>query len=325
MRVLVTGGTGFIGSHLVEALLKGGTEVFCLVRGHSNLRWLEHLPVRYIYGELLDGVSLDRAVQDKDIIYHLAGLTKAPDKATYERANHIGTKNLIEAVYRSNRGLKRFLHVSSLAAVGPSLNGRPQTEEAVCCPITDYGMSKLKGEREVRKYLGILPITIVRPPVVYGPRDRDLFLYFKVLNYGVKPILGLKKYISIIYVDDLVRGMVLAATNEGSIGRIYFMANDNAVSMGDLTELIKQKVRPRTITFYLADKLIYLAAGCSEYLATLSGKTTIFNRQKARELAQRAWICEAKRARIELGFQARVTLREGISRTTDWYKGQGWF
>lgn len=324
MKVLVTGGTGFIGSHLVESLLQNGMEVFCLVRAHSNLRWLEPLSVRYIYGELLDGASLDEAVRDKDIIFHLAGLTKAPDKAGYDRANYIGTKNLIEAVYRTNRGLKRFLYVSSLAAVGPSPDSQPRTESSVCCPVTDYGMSKLKGENEVRKYLTILPITIVRPPVVYGPRDRDLFLYFKAVNCGVKPVLGIKKYISLIYVEDLVRGIIRAAMSEHSIGRTYFIANDEPTALEYLTELVRQAVRLKAVTFYLPDKLIYLAAGLSEYLATLQGKTTIFNRQKAHELAQRAWVCSAKQARAELGFQPMVTLREGFSRTANWYRAQGW-
>lgn len=324
MKVLVTGATGFIGSHLVEALVKKGYQVWCLVRRSSNLQWLKTLPIQYVYGELVDKPSLINAVKDKDIIYHIAGLVKAPDKTEYLRANYIGTKNLIEAVYQVNRHLSRFLFVSTLAAVGPTTLEHPLSEDAPCKPITDYGKSKLMAENELRRYIPFLPITIVRPPIVYGPRDPNFLFYFKTVSYGIKPILGGNEYFSIIYVSDLVEGIIQAAENQRSLGQCYFLAQPEPVSMEYLAELISKAVRPKTITLRLPAKLVTLAGWITEQIARLSGKTTIFNQQKAREIIQPAWICDTSRARKELAFQTPTSLEEGITKTAQWYRAQNW-
>lgn len=332
MRILVTGGTGFIGSHLVEALLKRNYEVTCLVRRTSNLKWLERLPVRYVWGDFLKKDSLREAVLGKDIIYHLAGATKSQDKNGYYQANFVATKNLIEVVKSLqpptrdpwHHNLQRFVHISSLAAVGPGAHGEPVTEATLCHPLTDYGKSKLKGEEEVKKYFPHLPITIIRPPVVYGPRDRDLYLYFKSLNYGIKFILGARKYINLIHVQDLVEGIIQAAENESGVGKIYFMANDERYSMEYLAHLIAATLRKKRITLHIPDIMIYLLATISEYLAWLKGSPTIFNRQKALEAAQPYWVCNSSRARKELGFRQKITIQEGIQQTLDWYFQNKW-
>ncbi|MCK4909391.1 MAG: NAD-dependent epimerase/dehydratase family protein [Planctomycetes bacterium] len=329
MKVLVTGGTGFIGSHLVAYLVKKKYDVFCLIRKSSSLDWLRKLPVKYIYGDLssksLLTAAFKKAGDGFDYIYHLAGVTKAGKKELYYRENFLGSRNLIEVVARDYRQrLKKFLAVSSLAAVGPAVNGRAVTEESECRPIADYGLSKLQGERAILKYSADLPITIIRPPVVYGPRDRDLFVYFRTINAGVKPIVGPRKYFSIIYVSDLVAGINQAAESEKAVGRIYFMANQKYYSFEDIGRLVQQALGRKVITLKLTDGLVGFLAACSEGLSRIQGKTTIFNRQKAREMAQRFWICDTSRARSELNFMTRVSLTEGVKQTADWYRSHDW-
>lgn len=324
MKVLVTGSTGFIGSHLVEALVRCDYEVLCLVRKTSNLQWLANLPVKHVYGNLLDKQSIFPLVEGVDFIYHLAGATKSPDREGYYEANFVATKNLIQIVNKVNPHLRRFVHISSLAAVGPSHNGGLVTEDTSCRPITDYGRSKLKGEEEVRQYFRDLPITIIRPPVVYGPRDRDLYLYFRTISQGIKPLLGSRKQLSIIHVHDLVEGLIQAAENPAAVGKIYFLSNDESCTMEYLSELVRASVKGNVITLRIPDTLVYFLAVVSEYWALIRGRPTIFNRQKALEIAQRAWVCDNSRAKEELGFRARTSIESGIRQTAEWYFQNKW-
>ncbi|MEK7447861.1 MAG: NAD(P)-dependent oxidoreductase [Planctomycetota bacterium] len=330
MRVLVTGGTGFIGSHLVEQLLQKKYDVFCLVRDRNNLKWLSLLggQVKYIYADLSSRSSLESALSDSDAwdyIYHLAGVVKANRKELYYEANFLGTKYLIEtAAALDNKNLKKFLHVSTLAAVGPSGNGRAVTEETKCRPVTDYGVSKLMGERIVLEYLDRLPITIVRPPVVYGPRDRDLLIYFKIINYGLKPIIGTRKYINIIYVHDLVNGIIQAAESKEATGRTYFIANPESYSIEYISNLVQQSLNCKVITLRIPDGVVKLLAAGAEYFSRLKGRATIFNRQKAREIAQHFWVCDTGRVQQELGFKTRVSLKNGLKQTAEWYLSNKW-
>jgi nucleoside-diphosphate-sugar epimerase len=190
MKALVTGATGFIGSHLCEELAKRGYQVTCLVREKSNLKWIENIDLKLIVGDCKSIDSLFHAVTDIDYVFHLAGLTKACSKNDFFCANTEGTENLIKAVAEKNPKIKRFVYLSSLAAAGPSNNGSPLREDAEPRPVSSYGKSKLEGEKAVLKYKDLIPITILRPSAVYGPRDKDLFVFFKMLKKGIFPYWG---------------------------------------------------------------------------------------------------------------------------------------
>ncbi len=192
MLVLITGATGFIGSHLAEELHRKGYKLRCLVRKTSNLRWLKHLPIEYIYGDLFDAEMLRRSVEGVDYVYHVAGVTKAKNREEYFRGNHLGTRNLLDAVREVKPDLKRFILVSSLAAVGPSLNGQPVDETTHYHPITSYGESKMEAEKECLQLTDSIPVTVVRPPAVYGPRDKDIFAFFDTMNKGLQPMIGFR-------------------------------------------------------------------------------------------------------------------------------------
>ena len=331
MKAYVTGGTGFIGSHLVEQLVDQGYQVTCLIRKTSNLRWLDHLlatkspQVELVIGDLHDSNVLVEHVRDVDLVFHLAGLTKAPDAAIYDRVNAEGTKHLIEACLRAQTDLDRFVYCSSLAAVGPSRDATPKAENVTPQPLTDYGSSKLKGELMVREYADRLPITIIRPPAVYGPRDTDIFLFFQMINRGVIPILGdADKLLSLVHVKDLVAGMYAAAVSNRAIGETYFLTDGDIHTWGGIERVIADALEKRPfkvkVPFFLLDFIsIFMEAA-----AKVTRQTPTLNRQKVQDLKQRFWICDSTKAQRELGYHPIYSLEKGIQETAGWYRANGW-
>ena len=331
MKAYVTGGTGFIGSHLVEQLVDQGYHVTCLIRKTSNLRWLNHLltakspQVELVMGDLHDSDVLAQHVRDADLVFHLAGLTKAPDAATYDRVNAGGTERLIEACLGARTNLDRFVYCSSLAAVGPSCDATPNTEDVTPQPLTDYGSSKLKGEMVVRECADRLPITIIRPPAVYGPRDTDIFLFFQMINRGVMPILGdADKLLSLVHVKDLVAGIYTAAVSERAIGETYFLTDGDIHTWMEIERIIADALEKYTfkvkVPFFLLDFLSIV----TEAAAKISRQTPTLNRQKVRDLKQRFWICDSTKVQKELGYRPNYFLEKGIQETADWYRANGW-
>ena len=331
MKAYVTGGTGFIGSHLVEHLVDHGYHVTCLTRKTSNLRWLNHLltakspQVELVTGDLHDSDVLAQHVRDADLVFHLAGLTKAPDTATYDRVNAEGTKHLIEACLGAQATLDRFVYCSSLAAVGPSCDATPNTEDVTPQPLTDYGSSKLKGELIVREYADQLPITIIRPPAVYGPRDADIFLFFQTINRGVMPILGdADKLLSLVHVKDLVRGIYVAAVSERAIGETYFLTDGDIHTWRGVERVIADTLEKRPFKVKVPFFLLDFVSIFTEAAAKVTRQTPTLNRQKVRDLKQRFWICDSTKAQKELGYRPIYSLQKGMQETADWYRANGW-
>ncbi|MFA5794372.1 MAG: NAD(P)-dependent oxidoreductase [Candidatus Brocadiia bacterium] len=326
MKALVTGGTGFVGSHLVESLLQRGDDVTCLVRPISNRRWLQNLPVKFIEGDLQEISFLKDAVKGFDYIYHIAGLIKAFSYDEYEKANATLTKNLGDAIIESNPGIRRLVYLSSLAAAGPADDVSGISEDDRCRPVTDYGLTKLKGEEALKTYSSRIPITILRPPPVYGPRDDGLLLYFKTVSYGFVPYFKASRQVSLVYVNDLVEAIINASRNEAASGNTYFIANEKPYAINYLAKIIKKAVRNNKIScpLWLPDVLIKGSATLFEMVAYLSGQQTIFNRQKARELTRNFWVCRVNKAGRDFGWTARTTLEDGVEKTAAWYRQHKW-
>jgi nucleoside-diphosphate-sugar epimerase len=325
MRVLITGANGFIGSHLAERCIREGWDVACLVRNTSDLRWLEGLKVDFIRGDISEPDSLKPAFDGVDVVFHLAGKTKAPDFRSYCKANAEGTANMLEAAARYAPTLKRFVHASSAAAAGPSPSLRPMDEDAQPRPVTWYGMSKLKSERICASYMPKIPVAVIRPPAVYGPRDRDIYDFFKIVSLGIAPILGdHEKYISMVHARDLVEGFMLAAVTPAATGNTYYIANKNPYPFREMLSTLVRAVGKPAITIRIPHDLVHLAAGLSECTGQLIGKTAAFNRMKARELCQRYWICDVGRAERDLGYGSAIPLEDGFFETAEWYRSQGW-
>jgi len=317
--ILVTGGTGFIGTHLLARLAARGEEVRALVR---RTRLPRALPagVQVVHGDLASGAGLDDALRGTDTVIHLAGVTKALRPDDYYTGNVRATEQLTHAM--AGRGI-RLLHVSSLAAIGPSEGRIPLSDDAHPHPLTHYGKSKLDAERVVRD---LMPeAVIVRPPVVYGPRDTDVFQLLKSISKGlVLEIAGGERWFSAIYVNDLVAGLMAALRTPGAAGKSYFLAHSKPVSWQELGGVAARIMRktPRVMTMPLP--LAYAVGACGEMWARVTGNPSIVSREKVAEACCKAWICDTSRAERELGFVAATCLERGLAETLAWYKEAGW-
>jgi nucleoside-diphosphate-sugar epimerase len=325
MQALVTGGNGFIGSFLIEALLAQGHTVRCLIRKTSNLRWIEKLPIEFVYGDVNAPETLTAPVQGCDWVVHLGGVTRARDEAGYLSVNATGTQNLLRACSRENPQLKKFVLVSSLAAVGPTIYFLPATEDWDPAPISPYGRSKAAAEKITLSFRRKLPVTIVRPPAVYGPRDVDVFEIFKYVKWGIKPrIAGFKRLTSIIYVQDLVDGIILAAEKPEATGQTYFLSGDGFFGWEDIANAVEWALGKRAVSLPVPLGLMRGMAIFSEFFARFSRRPALLNREKIREMEQVAWICDNQKAKTELGFQPKFSLERGCLITANWYRAQGW-
>jgi nucleoside-diphosphate-sugar epimerase len=321
--ILVTGGSGFIGSHLVETLCSCGERVRCLLR-RKNYQGLPP-QAEAVFGELISGAGLEEALHGVDTVFHVAGVTKALTADDYYAGNARATENLARAM--KGRAIRRLVHVSSLAAAGPSLDGTPIGEDAAPHPLTHYGKSKLAAEHVVREL--IPDAVIVRPPVVYGPRDTDVFRILKPLSQGIAFQLGGgERWFSAIYVKDLVEGLITAARAAQAAGRTYFLANAKPVSWSELGEATARIIggehgrKARVLRVPVA--VAYAAGWCAEMGAHLTRKPGIISREKVREAQCSYWTCDTRRAAEEIGFEARTPLEAGLAETLAWYREAGW-
>ncbi len=327
----VTGGTGFIGSHLVEALKQRGyDEVRCLVRG--PMRWLDGQDVVSVQGDLADAEALAEGVRGADCVYHLAGVTRTPDWATYEQVNVVATRRLLEIVRQVNPALKKVLVTSSLAAVGPA-ESRVADEQTPLEPISQYGRSKAEMERALATptadgtvYLRDLPLVVVRPSAVYGPREADLYTFFKAVNTGVCPVIGNveEPALSLVHARDVAHGMIDAAEAEATTGRTYFLGSEHFYSWRQIKEAATAALGKKALTLRIPGALMGTLGAVVERISRLAGRYPPLNRDKAREILQTCKMCSVERARRDFGYRQRVSLEDGVRETIAWYKAEGW-
>ncbi len=323
-EALITGANGFTGSFLAAELLRRGIKVRCLVRSTANLRWLKGLDVSIVNGEITRKESLKGKLSGINYVFHCAGAKQGRDWNDFAKVNILGTENLVETALAEALGLKKFVYISSMAAMGPSCGSEPSSEAAVCNPLTFYGTSKLKGEEEVLKRKNLLPVVILRPPAIYGPRDEDMLAMFKAVKFRVKPFFGLKeKYLNLCYIDDLIQGCVLAAQVPVKSGSIYMVADENIHSWEDVYREMSLALNIKALKLKIPVGLILTSALISELVAKGSGKSTMFTRQKVREMSGN-WACDIRKAKAELGFKPKFGIKKGIALTAKWYVENGW-
>jgi dihydroflavonol-4-reductase len=323
--VLITGATGFIGSHLAEALCQKNIRVRCITRPTSNLQWIQHLNVEVIHADLNNPETLVKPVRDSDVIFHLAGVTKALDQYAFQESNVIATQNLLKAALSSSPELERFVFVSSQAAAGPSRNGIPVAESDAPHPLTRYGKSKLEAERIVLSYSDRLPVTIVRPPSVFGPRDRDMLQIFKTVQFGFKPVLGRKPhYASFIFVEDIVHGLIQVAESGQSIGKTYFLATEQKISWDGFNNAVADVMGKRAVKFPIPLWLFTLIAVIRDVSSRITNKPDIINRDKVKEFRERFWICDSSQAEKDFQFHRSIDFETALEKTYKWYREHGW-
>lgn len=324
-NVLVTGATGFIGGALVEALLERGCSVSCLVRNAGNAKGLQNLPVRLIAGDLEDPEATQDSLHGIDTVYHVAGAIKAANRDGYFRTNQIGTRRLLKSVSKGIPRMKRFVYVSSLAAAGPSPQGRGLTEDEKPHPISWYGESKLQSEYEVLKFAKAFPVTILRPSAVYGPRDRETLLIFRMIKQGYLFTPGrFTRRFSLIHVEDLVSALICAGEQDGPSGEIFFVSRPETYTWNDVGQAIASALDKRYRWIPFPQRIAEMAGLAGDLWSRLSGRPATINTQKVRELLQPFWICDSSKAVKSLGFDPQIDLERGVRQTIGWYQKHGW-
>lgn len=321
-KVFVTGGTGFVGSTVVEELLSRGFEVYCLVRNKNNLKWLKGLTIKTVEGSLLGNFTIPENI---DYIIHVAGVTKANSYEEYYQGNVITTRNLISQIRSQKISPERIVGISSQAAAGPSDGTRALTEEDPPHPITWYGKSKLEAENLLMEIKEEFPVTIIRPPAVYGPRDKDVLQVFKFLKHGFNLKIGSREqYVSLVYVKNLAYGIVEAMVHPEAIGEIFYITDGQDYKWSEIIDIISNLMHKKYLTLSIPFPIASMTAFIIETLAQLSGKATILNRQKMLEVRESFWLCSSQKAREKIGYQPPFTTQDGIKETLAWYKENNW-
>lgn len=321
----VTGGTGFIGSHLIDRLLTNGYHVRALVRNPKNLGYLKDLPIEVIEGDLFSNTALEKAIEGAQFVYHVAGLVAAHSKAEFFRGNRDATRNIIEITARVNPNIKKFIHISSQTAVGPGKGMTAVNESVEPLPLTTYGKSKLASEQEVLKFKDKLPITILRVSAVYGPRDTATFDYFKSAYMGLELLIGFKDtYVSLVHSTDLITGIILAGESEKANGQIYFLGSEQYYTWNEIGFVTKNVLNKKLFRVRVPKPLVFVIAGISEIASKFKAKPSVLNYEKAYDLTQDNWCCDITKAKTELGYKQEVTLAEGVKETIKWYLDNKW-
>jgi nucleoside-diphosphate-sugar epimerase len=289
------------------------------------LKWLKGLPIEVNWGDCNDKNSLREAVEGVEQVFHLAGVTKAVHKKTYFEVNAFGTENLIHACLENNPRIQKFIYLSSQAAAGPSRNGNKKKESDQCKPVSPYGQSKQMGEELAMAHAQELPLLILRPSAVYGPRERDIYTFFKLLSKRIKPCLPSKdQHISLCYVEDIIQAILLAAQVKGSSGEIFFLSDGQDYRLEEIGDIFAQAMGVNAFCIRVPEWMIIGMASFSEYLSKLSGKPPLLNKGKVEEILQRNWVCDITKAKTALGFEPHISLAQGAKLTFEWYKKENW-
>jgi len=326
MKVLLTGASGFVGSHILDALMASGIATAILLRPTSSRRFIkQHLPrIEVRLGSISDLPSLREAMHDATHVVHCAGCTKAPRVAEFYEVNQVGARNVVQAVNHRRDHIQRMVHISSLAAAGPAPPAKPAREDDPPQPVSEYGKSKLAGELEVRENCRT-DFVVLRPPVVYGPRDEQLLSLFKAVKLQLLPTFrGGTQALSLVFVKDLAEAAVASLTHPAAGRRTFFVASPKIVTARQLAEQIAAQMNLRTWPLPLPSAILWSVCAIQELLSRLTGKASVVNLDKYVELRSPAWVCDPSRLRRELGFECSMNLRKGIAETLTWYRQHGW-
>lgn len=325
MQVLVTGATGFVGSHLVETLVKRGHKVRVLVRTTSDVHWIRGLPLIWCLGDIKDPTSLSNALQGVEWVFHVAGVTKAIGYSAYESANVKGTQNVLEACLQQQRPPQKVVVVSSLGAAGPCDPNYPRLESDVCQPVSHYGLSKMEAERIALSYRERMSMVVIRPPTTYGPRDRDILALFRLVKSGFHLTLGQgEHYLCMIHVADLVEAVLQAAETAVSSGSIFFVSDGETHTWSEIVSILEGLLGVRTRKVRIPVGLALLIALGWETVCRVRRIPPLLNRQKVMEIQQVGWTCDIQEAAKKLHFTPTISLQEGLKETYRWYLDQGW-
>lgn len=307
--IALTGATGFVGRHVADKLKDKGFHVRLLVRSPESAQWLEGYEV--IKGALEDEDSLKWLTSDADAVVHCAGAIRARRGDEFERVNYLGTQKLVEASL--NAGVKRFIHLSSLAAREPQLS--------------DYAASKRKSEMAVKQTGDNIKWTILRPSAVYGPCDRATLPLFRQLSGRLAFVPGSKgSRFSLIFVEDLAEALAELAGDIGGAEGIHEIA-DGQVGGYSWAELmaIAGKAQGRKIKHvFLPISVIRIAATFAQAWGMISRGSPILTAGKVRELFHEDWVCHGNLLEDVTDWRPKTDFAKGFRETLDWYRREKW-
>lgn len=314
----MTGATGFIGSHLIERLLKEGHEVWALVRSRKPLP----KSVNLLYGNLSDG-DLPQ-LRGFDHVFHLAALTKAVVPGDYYKVNYLGTRNLVERLLQDG-GLKgKFVFLSSLSAQGPASGSRPSTEEDPPRPVSPYGKSKLQAETFLKGLSDKLDVLIIRPSIVYGPRDTYMLEFFRLIKRGFLPLLKEEQKLSLCYVADLVEALELSLSAKVRSGEVVLISDGEIYPLRYIADMVALILGVKYMVIKVPLMIAGVVALLNEFWGRIRRRPPAFGINKFLEARQKAWICDITKAKTLLGFKPKYSLKEGLEVTLNWYLENSW-
>lgn len=318
-KIVLTGANGFLGSHLVDRLLKEEFDIHCIVRKSSNLKWLKGKNIQLHTCGIEDPKALKEVLEGATYIFHLAGTVSSFDYEGYHKGNVDLTKILLDAALASASSIKNIVVTSSQAVSGPSTTN--QLTESVSNPVSWYGKSKLEQELLCKEYYDRLPISIARPSIIYGPRDVEFLEFIQTVKMGIVPLVGKEnKPISSIYVEDLVEGLYLMAISNKTPGEVYHLASFEVLNWRELGAICALSLGKKPIYLKLPHFAIKTAGAIAGFFGKLQGKAPTFDAQKALEGVQAGWVCNVEKAKRDFNFEAKKSAKIALKETIDWYK-----
>lgn len=333
--VLVTGASGFIGHHLVRRLIELRYRVSCLVRATSCIDELKLIGAKIVTGDVTDRASIGRALAESQagIVFHLAGLTKTLQTDDFMHMNADGAES-VAAACADCTDKPVLVVVSSLAAAGPCVLGKPLVESDAPKPVSAYGCSKLAAEQAAARYAAAVPISIVRPPMVFGPGDMGMLEMFRpIARWGIHVVPGQgERCFSLIHVTDLVEGLLLVAEKGERLRPsglpwegIYFIAADDYPTYAELGHAIAIALgKKRAAVVHMPKPLMKLAGLCGDAMGRIRRRPTWINSDKMTEAMAGSWMCSSAKARIHLGWCPEAALAERLYETAQWYRQARW-
>ncbi len=327
MTILLTGGSGFLGSHVAEQLSLAGRPVRALVRKTSDTRFLASLPgVELVDASISDREAIVRAAAGVTAIVHCAGLVKARNEDEFHQVNLGGTENVLAAAAAAGSGFRRLVLVSSQTVAGPSdPQGTPVSADSPPRPLTAYGRSKRAAERAVLQQRDSLPVVVLRPAAIYGPRDREILAFFKAVNSRILPYFGSTQHrLSIVHGADAAAACIAAIDAPVPSGSVYFIDDGAVHTMADLFDAVERAMGKKAwLRVPLPETLVRAVALGSELYGKATNQAQMLTREKCNELF-REWVCDGAPARRDLGWAPKIEIREGIRLTAAWYREAGW-